>query len=199
MPALCSTTDLGLIYDLDRDICYREQVLSGLEAQWDAYERGELPVYVAEGYISRLFLDTFDCKQMFELEEEGRRSFWVRRGNASAYVLGRKARVEHVVFHAPEPVGDLPVITKIWIPDEAQNGEHASVPAALSPTLEQGTPPLGPMPFQNEYCRTGRIAGICRGLRLKKRAASPPALERAPFQKLKLRWPTKLFRKSLRG
>jgi hypothetical protein len=33
-----------LVYDLRRDHRYREQILSGVEDQWQAYLRGERPV-----------------------------------------------------------------------------------------------------------------------------------------------------------
>ena len=44
-----------LIYDLRRDRGYREQVLAGVEDQWQAYLRGERTTTVAEGRITRLF------------------------------------------------------------------------------------------------------------------------------------------------
>ena len=54
---------------------------------------------------------------MFELNEGARRSTWVRQGDASWYKVGWHAKVEQVVFHAPLPVGVVPVVTRVWIGD----------------------------------------------------------------------------------
>ena len=177
-----ATNSMTLVYDLSQDAYYRGQVLSGLEAQWQAYQRGEVPSQAVEGRITRLFFDSFDCKQMFELEEEnGGHSFWVRRGNAGAYAVGRQARIEQVMFQAPAPVGPLPVVTRMWITENSESGQ----------------PALQPLPshLQNEYCRTGRIAGLCRELRLRKRSPSPPAKPtRASRKRHLLLWPARFFK-----
>ena len=40
---------------------------------------------------------------------------WVRQGDDSWYAVGRRAKVECVVFDALQPIGELPVVTRIWI------------------------------------------------------------------------------------
>ena len=107
--------EMILVYDLRRDHRYREQLLSGLDEQWQACLRGERPVSIAEGRISRLFIAPYKDKHMFRLDEGTHRSSWVRRGDESWYAVGRSAKIERVVFHAPHPIGDIPVITRIWI------------------------------------------------------------------------------------
>ena len=107
--------DMVLVYDLRRDRGQRERVLSQVQDQWQACQRGEWPVHVAEGRISRLFFYPHDGEHMFELNEGGRRSSWVRQGDDSWYHVGWRARVEQVVFHTPPPVGAVPVVTRIWI------------------------------------------------------------------------------------
>jgi hypothetical protein len=120
--SLCDRTEsrsseFALVYDLDRDQPYRNLILGGLEDQWEAYRRGECLSRFSEGRISSLFFDPFDAEPIFEVDEGSQRSFWVRRGNPSSYAAGRRVKVEHVVFHAP--VGNMPVISRIWIgPDE---------------------------------------------------------------------------------
>jgi hypothetical protein len=42
-------------------------------------------------------------------------SSWVRQGDDSWYAVGRRAKVECVVFDALQPIGELPVVTRIWI------------------------------------------------------------------------------------
>jgi hypothetical protein len=104
-----------LVYDLRRDRRRREQALSGAQEQWDAYRRGEWPVRVAEGRISNLFFDIHDGRDMFEVDEGKRRSAWARQGDDSWYALGWRAKIEHALFHAPAPVGDVSLVTRIWI------------------------------------------------------------------------------------
>ena len=107
--------DIVLVYDLRRDRDRRERTLSQVQEQWQAYEHGEWPVQVSEGRISRLFFYPHAKQHMFELDEGAHRSSWVRQGDDSWYVVGWRARVEHVVFHAPPPVGNMPFVTRIWI------------------------------------------------------------------------------------
>jgi len=110
--------DMVLVYDLRRDRRYREQILWGLDEQWQAYRRGERPVRVAEGRITGLFYAHSEGQHMFRLDEGGSQSSWVRQGDESWYAVGRRAKVEWVVFHAPDPIGDMSVVTRIWIGDE---------------------------------------------------------------------------------
>jgi len=111
------TKEMVLVYDLRRDRRYREQILWGLDQQWQAYLRGERPASVADGRITELFYAHSEHQHMFRLDEGARRSFWVRQGDGSWYAVGRRAKVECVTFHAPHPIGDLPVVTRIWIGD----------------------------------------------------------------------------------
>ena len=111
--------DMVLVYDLRRDRGHRERVLSQLQEQWQAYQRGECPVHISEGRISRLFFNTHGGEQTFELNEGVRRSTWVRQGDDSWYMVGCRVKVEKVVFHAPLPVGHMPVVTRIWIGNAA--------------------------------------------------------------------------------
>ena len=107
-----------LVYDLRRDHRYREQMLSRLGDQWQAYLRGERPATIAEGRITELFYAPYEGEHMFRLDEVASQSSWVRQGDESWYAVGRRAKIERVVFHAPHPIGDMPVVTRIWIGDD---------------------------------------------------------------------------------
>ena len=107
--------EMVLVYDLRRDRGHRERVLSRVQEQWQAYQRGKWPVQVSEGHISRLFFYPHAGEHMFELNEGEQRSSWVRLGEESWYKVGWQAKVEQVVFHMPPPVGPMPVVTRIWI------------------------------------------------------------------------------------
>ena len=111
--------NMVLVYDLRRDRGYRERVLSQAQDQWQAYQRGEWPVHISEGRIRRLFFYPHDGEHMFELDEGARRSSWVRQGDDTWYKVGWRAKVEQVVFHAPLPVGPMPLVTRIWIGNAA--------------------------------------------------------------------------------
>ena len=113
----CRTKDMVLVYDLRRDRRNREQILWGLDEQWQAYLRGERPASVAYGRITELFYAHSEHQHMFRLDEGARQSYWVRHGDGSWYAVGRRAKVECVVFQAPHPIGDLPVVTRISIGD----------------------------------------------------------------------------------
>jgi hypothetical protein len=110
--------DMVLVYDLRRDGRCREQILCRMDEQWQAYLRGERPASVAAGRITELFCAPSGGERMFRLNEGGSQSSWVRHGGESWYAVGRRAQVEWVVFHAPHPIGDLPVVTRIWIGDD---------------------------------------------------------------------------------
>jgi hypothetical protein len=110
-----SSTNMVLVYDLRRDRGHREQVLSQVQEQWSAYQRGEWPAHISEGRISKLFFYAHDGEHMFELDEGAKRTTWVRQGDDTWYTVGWRAKVEQVVFHTPLPVGPLPVVTRIWI------------------------------------------------------------------------------------
>jgi hypothetical protein len=110
-----NSQDMVLVYDLRRDRAHRERLLTQVREQWRAYQRGEWPVDIAEGRISRLFFYPQGGEHMFELNEGERRSTWVRQGDDSWYTVGWRARVEQAVFHIPQPGGDVPVVTRIWI------------------------------------------------------------------------------------
>lgn len=107
-------TEMVLVYDLRRDRRYHEQVLSGVEDQWEAYLRGERPTTIAEGRITRFFHAPYEGEAMFELKEGARRSSWVRQGDQSWYAVGLRAKVESVVFE-PDLIGEMQVVTRIWI------------------------------------------------------------------------------------
>jgi hypothetical protein len=113
--------EMVLVYDLRRDHRCREQLLSRLDEQWQAYLRGERPVSIAEGYISEVFFAPYEGEHMFRLDEGTRQSSWVRHGDESWYAVGRSAKVESVVFHAPHPIGNMPLVTRIWIGRDAPN------------------------------------------------------------------------------
>ena len=107
--------EMVLVYDLRRDRRYREQILSGVEDQWQAYLRGERATTMATGRITRLFSACNQCEAMFELNEGAHRSSWTRQGDPSWYAVGLRAKVEVVVFRVPDLIGDMPVVTRIWI------------------------------------------------------------------------------------
>ena len=111
--------DMVLVYDLRRDRGHRERVVSQVQEQWQAYQRGEWPAHISEGRISRLFFSPHDGEHLFELDEGAKRTTWVRQGDNSWYTVGWRARVEQVVFHTPPPVGPVPVVTRIWIGNAA--------------------------------------------------------------------------------
>jgi hypothetical protein len=125
------TNEMVLIYDLRRDQGYREQFLSRCDAQWQAYLRGERHANLAEGRIAELFYLPYEGEHMFRLDEGARQSSWVRRGDESWYAVGRHVKVESVTFRAPHPIGDMPVITRIWVgPDAEPNAPPNGGPAA---------------------------------------------------------------------
>ena len=112
------TKGMVLVYDLRRDRRYREQILWSLDEQWQAYLRGERPASVADGRIIELSYAPYGGQRMFRLDEGGSQSSWVRQGDESWYAVGRRAKVECVTFHAPHPIGHMPVVTRIWIGDD---------------------------------------------------------------------------------
>ena len=117
--AKADSQEMVLVYDLRRDRRHRERVLSQVQEQWQAYQRGEVPAQISEGRISKLFFYPHDGEQMFELNDGARCSTWVRQGDDSWYTVGWRAKVEQVVFHTPPPVGPMPVVTRIWIGNAA--------------------------------------------------------------------------------
>jgi hypothetical protein len=111
---------MALVYDLRRDSGTRKKLLSRVRDQWDAYLRGEKLGESTKGHISDLFFAPYEGEHMFRLHGNGRTSSWTRLGDESWYVVGRRVKVEQVVFRVPEPIGDMPVVTRIWIESGAE-------------------------------------------------------------------------------
>jgi len=110
-----SEKNMVLVYDLRTDRQYRERILLNLDQEWRAYLQGKLPVSIACGRIGELFYAPYEGEHMFRLEEGKQTSSWVRQGDDSWYAVGRLAKVERVVFPVPYPIGDMPIVTRIWI------------------------------------------------------------------------------------
>jgi hypothetical protein len=113
--------EMVLVYDLRRDHHSLEQLRSNLDEQWKAYLHGERPASIAEGHISELLFAPYNAEHLFRLDEGTHESCWVRQGDDSWYAVGRIAKVESVVFHAPHPIGNMPIVTRIWIGPPAPN------------------------------------------------------------------------------
>ena len=107
-----------LLYDIRCDECWRKQIPSSVDEQWTSYLRGDSLVDISEGRITELFYAPYEGEHMFRLDDGKRTTAWVRQGEDSWFVVGRRARVEHIVFHVPPPIGDMPVVTRIWIGED---------------------------------------------------------------------------------
>src|SRR5882724_3576151 len=53
--------------DLRRDRSHRDRVLSQVHVQWQAYKRGEWPVHISEGRISKLFFSALPQRWMEQM------------------------------------------------------------------------------------------------------------------------------------
>ncbi len=106
-----------LVYDLRLDQRGRDQIFSGMDEQWQAYLRGEKPAFTVEGRIEELFFAPYEGEHRFKLDEGETQSTWIRQGEESFYVVRRWAKVEQVIFKVPDPIRDMPVVTRIWIGD----------------------------------------------------------------------------------
>jgi len=108
--------DMILVYDVRRN-AHQKEFLSRFPKQWRSVEQGKKRPKISEGRISKLFYIPYDGEHRFELDEGAHRSSWTRFGDDSWYVVGRRARVEHVVFRSLR-FGGIPLVTKIWIGDD---------------------------------------------------------------------------------
>ncbi|HZQ45386.1 MAG TPA: hypothetical protein VFC07_00120 [Verrucomicrobiae bacterium] len=77
------------------------------------YLKGEMPKAVKEGRIATLFYTRYEGEHCFMLDDEGQTSSWVRPGDPSWYIVGRRVKIEQITFGAPFPIGERPVVTKI--------------------------------------------------------------------------------------
>jgi hypothetical protein len=108
-----STKDMVLVYDVSRD-AQQKEFLSRFPKQWQSIEQGKTRPKISKGRISKLFFVPYEGEHRFELNEGARQSSWVRCGDESLYSVGRRARVEHVVFRS-QRFGGISVVTKIWV------------------------------------------------------------------------------------
>ena len=104
-----------LVYDLRRDVHRRRELLSRVSDQWQAYLRGERHANIAEGRITELFYAPYEGEHMFRLGDGAQSTCWPLQGDDSWYVVCRAAKVEHVIFQIPSPIGKMQVVTRIWI------------------------------------------------------------------------------------
>ncbi len=63
---------------------------------------------LSEGKITRLFYLRWEGEHMFEIDEGGQLSSWLRLGDDQWFVVGRRVRIEHTTGAHPEPL-------RIWI------------------------------------------------------------------------------------
>jgi hypothetical protein len=70
---------------------------------------------VADGKISELFYAPYEGEHMFRLDEGNKTSAWIRFGDNAWYAIGRSAKVECAKFRVSEPIGDMLIVTRIWI------------------------------------------------------------------------------------
>ena len=112
------TKEMVLVFDLRRDNRLRKLRLSHLDDQWREYLRGERAASIMEGRITKLFFAPYEGDRFFQLDDGTQQRSWVRFGDQSWYAVGRYAKVESTVFHVPHPIGDMPVVTRIWIGDD---------------------------------------------------------------------------------
>jgi hypothetical protein len=104
-----------LVYDMRRDKKNRADLSKRLGNQWRAYLQGKKPVQIIEGCISKLYYSNYEGEDMFQLDEGSKKSSCSRLGDDSWYAVGRKTKIEVVVFKVPDPIGDMPIVTRIWI------------------------------------------------------------------------------------
>jgi hypothetical protein len=109
------TKKMVLVYDIRRDNRWRQQLERGATKQWEAYLRGEAVAEFFEGHIAEFFYAPYEGEHMFRLDEAKQKSTWARLGDDSWYVLGRRAKIERIVFHISHLIEDTPVVTRIWI------------------------------------------------------------------------------------
>src|SRR5947208_11816441 len=110
-----STANMEPVFDLRNDHAHRGKLLAGLNDQWRRYLNGELPVRIAEGCVTRLFFSPYDGEQMFEIENGEKRSIYPRQEQDSRFAVGREVAIEIATFDALVPIGELLLITRIWI------------------------------------------------------------------------------------
>jgi hypothetical protein len=107
-----------LVFELSRD-GPRQADNAALEKMWEAYQQGGWSMQVAEGRISKVISSAPDAEPIFEIDDGRSRTSWSLQGDRTAYSVGRKARVESIVFGASGASDNgRAVVTRIWIENE---------------------------------------------------------------------------------
>jgi hypothetical protein len=94
--------------------------LFGSDEWWDAIETGELDVHFLEGTISRVYMSGHNDFPQFEIEARLNRSQWERKGDDSAYIVGKRVKVVYVEQLLKRGFGvgrDHACVLEIWIED----------------------------------------------------------------------------------
>jgi hypothetical protein len=130
-----SGKEMVCVYDIRRDEYYKKTHLPRWQRQWRAFESGKLRVEISEGLITKLFFAPYEGDHFFEVGDGKRHRAWIRRGDASWYAVGRRVKVEHLVFRrwfyyvrwfCQSDVPEIPVVSKIWIGDDDASHENSS-------------------------------------------------------------------------
>jgi hypothetical protein len=119
-------SELVKIYDLSLDSREIEQVqqatlstkdyglkpipaLFGSPEWWKSIESGVLPVHTIVGKISRVYMSGHNDFPEFEIDDGQIKTKWMRRGEASAYVVGRGIRIRYVEMKFKKSFGSSPI------------------------------------------------------------------------------------------
>jgi hypothetical protein len=112
-----------LVFELSRDGA-RPADRAAVAQMHEVYRQDGWDMHIAEGRISKIFPDERTGEQMFEIDEGAGVSTWPLQGDHSAYGVGSKARVEYIIFGAPEPTKQTyQVVTRIWIEEESDESK----------------------------------------------------------------------------
>ena len=94
---------------LHRDDCglTTEPTLFGTPEWWSFVGTEKLPVHTIEGVITRVFISGHNDFPEFEVDDGTEKTHWERRGEDSAFTVGRRIRIRYVEMAFKRPVRGL--------------------------------------------------------------------------------------------
>ncbi len=101
--------DLVQNASLHRDDCglTTEPALFGTPEWWSFVGTEKLPVHTVEGVITRVYMSGHNDFPEFEVDDGTEMMRWERRGEDSAFTVGRRVRIRYVEMAFKRPIRGL--------------------------------------------------------------------------------------------
>ena len=98
--------------------------LFGSSKWWKLVGTDQLPIHTLEGIITKVYMSGHNDFPEFEMDDGNKKTTWMRRGEDSAYMVGRPIRMKYVEMKYKKPINCLPPFSQCILSIEVGMEEH---------------------------------------------------------------------------